>query len=70
MKNRSILLIVVLLIVVAFLVGSTTARRQNFEYQQTCTEKDLNALGASGWELVSATTLTTDSTCFYLKRPK
>ncbi|MDX6385635.1 MAG: hypothetical protein QOK48_3208 [Blastocatellia bacterium] len=69
MKNRLIVLIV-LLVTVAFLVGSTAARRQSWEYQQTCTEKDLNNLGASGWELVSATSLPTNTTCFYLKRPK
>ena len=69
MKNRSILLIA-LLVAVAFLAGFSTAGRQRWEYQGTCLEKDLNELGASGWELVSATNQSNDVKCFYLKRSK
>jgi hypothetical protein len=68
MKSRAIFLLVFLVATVVGL-GWTTGQRQ-WEYQQTCTAKDLNTLGANGWELVSASSLTTDVTCFYLKRPK
>jgi len=44
MKNRTMLLIA-LLIVVAFVAGFSAAGRQKWEYQETCTGKDLNELG-------------------------
>lgn len=69
MKNRSILLIA-LLVIVAFVAGFSAAGRQRWEYQQTCIAKDLNELGANGWELVSATNESSDVKCFYLKRSK
>jgi hypothetical protein len=69
MKNRSILLIA-LLVVVAFVAGFSAAGRQRWEYQQTCADRDLNELGANGWELVSVTSQSADAKCFYLKRSK
>jgi len=69
MKNRSILLIV-LLAIVAFAAGFSAAGRQRWEYHETCLTKDLNELGAMGWELVSATNQSNDVKCFYLKRSK
>lgn len=69
MKNRSIFLIV-LLVIVAFAAGFSAAGRQRWEYQETCLSKDLNELGANGWELVSATNQSNDVKCFYLKRSR
>ena len=68
-KSRLILLLV-LLVAVGFLLGASNVRKQKWEYQETCTLKDLNALGNDGWELVSTTSLANDSKCFYLKRPR
>lgn len=67
MKNRSVLL-VALLVISALVVGWTTARPQQWEYQQTCSQKDLKDLGINGWELVTVTAQADQSTCFYLKR--
>jgi hypothetical protein len=69
MKNKN-LLIALLLAALLFLVGWVqTTKPQVWEYKETCSVKDLDRLGAEGWEL-SAATSSGAVTCLFFKRPK
>jgi hypothetical protein len=69
MKNKVFL--AVALVVALCVVGFTQSqpKPQQWEYKYTANFKDLDKLGADGWELVAVEGNGAAST-YYLKRPK
>lgn len=67
-KNLLIIVIAVLLL------AGWTLQKPSWEYMSTTKEKQLNELGAQGWELVAASPLITSGGTFgqhfFLKRSK
>lgn len=68
------ILVIVLLASLMFLLGFTVQSKPQWEYMSTTKEKQLNELGAQGWELVAASPLITSGGTFgqffFLKRMK